>query len=226
MPPSRDADLSSMGLRLRTARKRARATQEQLALVCGVTRAAVAQWELGTTNPTISHLQKAALMLNTNAAWLLGEKLSEDNRLEIEPPRTDRRIPVIDYRLAANLEQERIKDGSVIDFLRTENLLSQKAFALLITDESLAPEVRRGDRVIVDPQVTAQPGDYIVAHVLVDDEAIVRKYRPRGKQITEIETVELAPINPDWPTIIIGPNNPGRIIGTIVELRRNRSNFR
>lgn len=223
--PLHTGNLSGFGLRLREARKRARTTQQTLSVACGVSRAAIAQWENETTSPTLSHLQKAAVLLDIKAAWLLGEDISDGPLPDTEPPRTDRRVPVIDLRLAANLEQEKIQKGAILDFMRTEQLVSQTAFALEIRDDALAPEIRRGDRLIADPMVQPIPGDYVVAHILIEDEAIIRKYRPKAGRAADIKEVELAPINPDWPTIMIDVDNPGRIIGTVVELRRHRPQF-
>ncbi len=34
--------------------------------------------------------------------------------------------------------------------------------------------------------------------------------------------IELVPLNEDWPTLTISTDNPGHIIGTLVEHRRYR----
>lgn len=223
--PLKTGTLSGFGLRLREARKRARITQQTLSVACGVTRASIAQWEVGKTSPTLSHLKKAVVLLDTKVSSLLGEDNSDGQHHGTEPPRTDRRVPLIDFRLAANLEQEKIQKGAILDFMRTEQLVSQAAFALEIRDDSLGPEIRRGDRLIADPSIKPNPGDFVVAHVLIEDEAIVRKYRPQAGRAAEIQEVELAAINLDWPSIIIDADNPGRIVGTVVELRRHRLQF-
>ena len=52
--------MSTIGQRIRESRKKAGLTQAALAGECGVSRAAVAQWEGDVTKPSLDHLQKAA----------------------------------------------------------------------------------------------------------------------------------------------------------------------
>jgi transcriptional regulator with XRE-family HTH domain len=48
-------------------------TQQVLADHCGVSRAAVAQWELAVTRPSLEHLGRAADAMGVWVSWLTGE---------------------------------------------------------------------------------------------------------------------------------------------------------
>ena len=66
LPPSSDPQTTSttLGQRIRARRDAVGLTQEKLANACGVSRAAVAQWEAGVTRPSLDNLVKAAEALD------------------------------------------------------------------------------------------------------------------------------------------------------------------
>ncbi len=86
----------------------------------------------------------------------------------------------------------------------------------------MEPDFREGDKVIIDPEIQPRPGDYVVAKLANENEATFKKYRPRGSDKDGRPTIELVPLNPDWPTLVVDSDHPGRIIGTMVEHRRYR----
>ncbi len=81
--------MSTIGQRLLDSRKAAGLTQEALAGKCGVSRAAVAQWEGNVTRPSLDHLQKAAETLGVSLSWVTSG--------EPAAPSHQRSVPVIDY---------------------------------------------------------------------------------------------------------------------------------
>ena len=76
--------------------------------------------------------------------------------------------------------------------------------------------------MIIDPMVPPRPGDLVVAKRDNDQEATFKRYRLRSQDEQGRDVIELKPMNPDWPTLIIDRNNPGHIVGTMVEHRRYR----
>ena len=77
-----------------------------------------------------------------------------------------------------------------------------------------------GDLVIIDPNVTPRPGEY-VAVKNCEQEATFKKYRPRGLNAQGQEYFELVPLNPDYETMR-SDLQPITIIGTMVEHRKFR----
>jgi SOS-response transcriptional repressor LexA len=96
------------------------------------------------------------------------------------------------------------------------------AFALEITGESMLPEFGDGDVVFVDTGVEPLPGDFVVAAIEGQAEATFKKYRPRGSDDNGEPIIELAPLNPDYPTLTLSARNPGHVVGTMMEHRRFR----
>jgi SOS-response transcriptional repressor LexA len=112
--------------------------------------------------------------------------------------------------------------GSGDEFLQTDSGVSSSTFALVIEGRSMEPEFQPGDKVIIDPMVQPRPGDFVVAKRANDQEATFKKYRLKSQDDHGSDVIELMPLNPDWPTLTIDRDNPGHIVGTMVEHRRYR----
>ena len=74
--------------------------------------------------------------------------------------------------------------------------LSTNALAFEIKGDSMAPEFNPGDRVIIDPNVNPQAGDYVVAKN-GGEEATFKKYRLCGHNDQGDEVFEFIPLNED-----------------------------
>jgi len=221
---------ATLGARLRARREAVGLTQEKLARQCGVSRAAVAQWEAGVTRPGLDNLVRAGKALGVWLSWLTAGDQSLPDGPSPFPPGPGpilpyrRRLPVIDYVRAGlwDAVADPYAPGGGMDDIATDLDLSPKAFALVVRGESMDPEFRDGDKIIVDPDVAPQPGDFVVAKLDREDEATFKKYRPRGFDKDGAPIIELLPINPDWPTLMLDADHPGRIVGTLIEHRRYR----
>lgn len=100
--------------------------------------------------------------------------------------------------------------------------LSRVAFALKIEGNSMAPEFQPGDVIVVDPNIQPRPGDLVVAKLDGEEKATFKKYRDRGMDAAGSRVIELVPLNPDYPTLRLDTETPGKIIATMVEHRRRR----
>lgn len=215
--------MEGIGPRIRDARERAGMTQEALGRRCHVSRAAIAQWESGTTLPSLSHLQMAADTLGVWVSWLTGESDGGPAASGSPAPR-GRNVPVIDSVAAGAWDSvaDPYPPGRGMEVLVTERKIGAASFALVVRGTSMEPEFRDGDKIIVDPDVAPLPGDYVVAKLERDDDATFKKYRPRGADAGGHPVIDLVPLNEDWPVLRIDAANPGRIVGTMVEHRRYR----
>ncbi len=137
-------------------------------------------------------------------------------------PMGDRRIPVISAIQAGMWAEivDSYQPGDASDWLLTDIDLSDSAFALDIRGNSMEPEFKDGDRVIIDPEVTPQPGDFVAAKN-GEQEATFKKYRPRGMDTQGNIIFELVPLNDDYPTLRSDVQHI-RIVGTMVEHRKYR----
>lgn len=133
-----------------------------------------------------------------------------------------RRIPLISSVQAGAWTEitDNYAPGDAADWLLTDLDLSAHAFALEIKGDSMMPDFRPGDRVIIDPEVAPSPGDFVVAKN-GSTEATFKKYRPRGINERGDQVFELVPLNPDYETMR-SDFTPITIIGTMIEHRRYR----
>ena len=133
-----------------------------------------------------------------------------------------RRIPLLDYvqaGICTEVAGRHDTDG-VQDWLFTDLKLSSRSFALEITGDSMQPDFQPGDRIIIDPEVQPQPGDFVVAKN-GEEETTFKKYRVRSITPNGATVFELVPLNTDFSTMR-SDEVPICIVGTMVEHRKYR----
>jgi SOS-response transcriptional repressor LexA len=216
-------DLSN---RIKEAMTFAGKNQSQLALEAGISTSAVSQLMTGRVK-SLKAETAAALEKSTGyrATWLVtgkGPKFVLDKSNVSSAPIGTRQVPLISYVQAGHWTGavDPFQPNDAHDWLMTDLELSDGAFALEIKGESMLPEFKPGDRVIIDSQINPQPGDYVVAKN-GHEEAMFKKYRPRSVNERGEMVFELVPLNDDYPTIR-SDVTPVMIIGTMVEHRKYR----
>lgn len=165
--------------------------------------------------------------LGVTHAWLVTgrspkERTGMDDNVERLARQPARAIPVIDWVQAGQLSEmtspysPTTPDG--IEWVGDD--FGPRAIALRIRGNSMEPEFHEGDRIIVDPDVRAQPGDFVVAGNN-QHEATFKKYRPRGIDERGREVFELVPLNDDYP-VLRSDREPLVLLGTMIEHRSRR----
>jgi SOS-response transcriptional repressor LexA len=195
-------------------------TQAKLAQKSGVAQSSISRILRADTQATAETIEAIASAFGVTAADLMSPGLGTTN---IAPAVVgSRKIPLISCVQAGMWTEiaDTYEPGDAAEWLLTDLELSENAFALEIKGESMLPDFRPGDRVIIDPAVAPNPGDFVVAKN-GSNEATFKKYRPRGMNERGEQVIELVPLNPDFPSLRsdICPIN---IIGTMVEHRRYR----
>ncbi len=94
---------------------------------------------------------------------------------------------------------------------------SQYTFALRIEGDSMEPDFKAGDVIVIDPEIEPAPGEFVVA-TNGDHEATFKKYRPTGIGLYGVDSFELTPLNNDYPSVK-STEIPLKILGTMVEHR-------
>ena len=222
--------MKTIGQRIRARRIALKMTQRELSAATGYSHAIVSQWENDLSKPKNTLL--VARALRTSMEWLLtGEgneddlsvTVSSDGVINVVPaPIGLRQIPIISYVQAGCWTEScdcRAMDGS-IETITTDLDLGSMAFALEVRGDSMAPEIREGDIVVIDPDVDPLPGDYVVAKN-GSHEATLKQFRPRGTNDQGQEYFELVPLNPVYPTMR-SDHHHVTIIGVMMEHRRYR----
>ena len=81
-------------------------------------------------------------------------------------------------------------------------------------DDSMAPELKVGDVLIVDPDQTIRPGGLVVAQLQDSNEVTVRRYKQLSAG-NSTQEYELIAVNENWASIRVGRGCVHKIIGFI-----------
>lgn len=136
-----------------------------------------------------------------------------------------RPVPVISSVQAGALRdmESPYPPGAGYAYEYTDQDLSAWAFALDVEGLSMLPDFKPGDRIIVDPELSPNPGDFVIARN-GSEQATFKKYRPRGIDGTGNMVFELVPLNDDYPSLR-SDTEQLTVIGVVTEhrkkLRRN-----
>lgn len=210
----------SVGKEIRRRRKALKWTLEDLVERAGSDTGNLSRIETGKQGASEDMLRKIAAALGCSVADLFAGAEGAAN--VTAAPLGSRRIPLVSYVQAGHMTEavDSYVVGDASEWMLTDLELSVHAFALRIKGDSMLPEFREGDTVIIDPAVGPLPGDYVVAKN-GDNEATFKKYRPRGINERGDQVFELVPLNEDYPSIRSDLSHV-QIIGTMVEHRRYR----
>lgn len=234
--------------RIKTLRKSKGISQQALADSIGVSRVAVTKWESGNTKDLKrANLIGLAKVFRITLEELLGEPLKSDaprfgkkssNIITIDDAYSNdtvydfshantskaglerHRVPLISYVQAGAWREvvDVFQPGDAEKFLFTDIDVSKTSFALTVVGDSMLPDFRTGDIIIVDPEISPLPGDFVVARNS-DNEATFKKYRSRGFTDKGQEIIELIPLNENYPSLR-SDISPLEIIGKVVEVRK------
>lgn len=212
---------TEFGTRLKAARKAAKMTQAALAKKVGIGQSTIA--ELEKTGSGSSHVPAIAAVLKCSALWLAtGEgSMKEGFDQNVTPiPLGMRPYPVISSIQAGALKEIAVPyaPGDGFDVEYGDDDASRWSFFLEIEGDSMLPDFRPGDRVLIDPEVRPRPGDFVAARN-TKQEATFKKYRVRGLDASGNEVFELVPLNDDYP-VLRSDEHHLCVIGTMIEHRR------
>lgn len=188
-------------------------TQAEAAEKAGIRQQSWASIEEGKTLKP-RNIVGIAESLKSDPSWLMNggnfQPVSEVNT---------RRIPLISYVQAGEMATKspiEALDGSC-EYVMTDMDWSEYTFALKIIGDSMEPDFKAGDVIIVDPEIEPAPGEFVVAKN-GEHEATFKKYRPTTVTEDGRQHFELLPLNDDYPIMKSAEHNI-QIIGTMVEHR-------
>lgn len=212
------------GERLEAALKARNTTISQLASGMGVSYQAVKRVIDGLSKAfSAANNTKAAAFLRISPDWLATGQGSMEMGFDANAkpvPLGMRPYPVISCVQAGMLKEIAVPygpgDGFDVEF--GDDDTSKWSFFLEIEGDSMLPDFRPGDRVLIDPEVTPRPGDFVAARN-TKQEATFKKYRVRGIDELGAEIFELVPLNDNYP-VLRSDEHHLVVIGTMIEHRR------
>lgn len=183
-------------------------------------------WERGLRTPGPGEIKQLAQALEVAPGYLMC--LTDDKKIKTEFPWLGALIPLLNAQQACDPKtfiqalKEDCENNSV-SFIPLSPELSQQlgenAFALRVQDDSMVPELKIGDVLIIDPDQAIRPGGLIVAHLQGSQEATVRRYKQLSASSTTHE-YELIASNENWASIRVSQACQHTIIGIVLAFFR------
>lgn len=213
-----------IGQRILEARKVKGLTRLALAnLTEDLKQSRINNWERGLRTPGPNEVKQLAEALEVSAAFLMC--LSDDKLDNRAKDPSHYLIPLLDRQQACDAKAhiESIKDHHpknkvlipVSTALTTE--LNHHAFALRMSDNSMLPEFRLDDVLIINSIICPNPSDYVVVKISEKDEVIICQYK---KLSYTSKDFELLTLNDNWPNIKNAEALEIKIIGKVIQVIR------
>jgi SOS-response transcriptional repressor LexA len=196
--------------RLRRAIERSGMTDSEIARRLRVARQNVAYWVDGANWMRAATLDRLAEVLAPRVPGVTARWIEHGPGLEppvppapgTEAPGDRTQVPLIDWHAAALWHEgaAATRPGDPRATVGTARRVGPDAFAVRMSDDSMAPLVPPGAVVIADPGLgSPESGDYVVVTLEGDDRAMLRRYRERPDG-----TKVLVPANDAYPEITMG----------------------
>ena len=206
-----------IGRRIKKARTESGLTQRDVAQKVKVNPSTIMRYEKGTImDIKIPVVNAIALSLDVNPSWLLGYDVPKRAKNTMSTESTSIRIPVLGS-VPAGIPLEAIEDIEDWEEIPREWTKGDKDyFGLKIHGDSMYPKYMDGDTIILRKADDCESGDECVVYVNGYDATF-------KKVIKKMDHIILQPLNSEYEPIMIDnndENNPVKIVGIVVELRR------
>ncbi|MBV6620398.1 LexA family transcriptional regulator [Acinetobacter baumannii] len=201
-----------------------------LARAVGVKPPSVSDWLSGKSKTMEGeNLLKASKFLGVNPNWLATGNGSPTNN-NIEDDQLSNvifrdlklhKIPILDF-VQAGFWHEVVYDGTTPhSYTYTDYISSnpEAIFSVIVQGNSMEPDFKEGDMLIVDASIAPKPGSYVIAQN-GSHEATFKKYRVLSHDEYGRDIFELIPLNKDFP-ILSSITHEIRIIGVVVRHMRD-----
>ena len=192
-------------------------SQSEIAKHLSISRQAYSLYENGKREPGIETIKLLSDYFDVPIGHLLGH---ESNLKPLNAPLRGGKMISVLGSVPAGIAVEAVED--IIDEIEIDARLENTGFeyfGLMVTGESMYPEYKDGDIVVVRKQETADNGDDVVAYV-DGYNATIKRILISDKGIT------LRALNPAYETKTYSKEEvqelPVTILGVVVEQRRRR----
>lgn len=202
--------MKAVGKFLKEKRAEAGLSARELAHRAGVSGAYIRYVEEGKRRPTFDNLMKILKSLGVEAQELLSA--TGHAGANVEPSRVGKlyRIPVVTWVTAGRWKEvcDAFEPGDADEWIESD-IRGKNVFALRVLGDSMEPEFKDGEIVIVNPHLEAAPNDFIVVKNKSGEATFkqLKKFGPRWV---------LHPLNPKYPDQEVKKGEFG-IIGKVVK---------
>jgi SOS-response transcriptional repressor LexA len=203
-------EVKTLGEFIREKREEQGLSARQLAEMAGVSDAHIIYIETGRRNPTFGKVMNILDALGVSVEDYLKESRPGIANIEPAQIRGLHRVPVISLVVAGKWKEvcDAFEPGDADEWLDSD-VRGKNVFALRVVGDSMEPEFKEGEVVIVSPQVEAVPGDYVVVKNR-DGQATFKQLKKYGQKWV------LHPLNPNYDDQEVS-RGQFKIIGKVVK---------
>lgn len=147
------------------------------------------------------------------AAGAIAEPATAYNSQNVEPgPDIFGKVPLISHIQAGNWCEavDNFHPGDAEEWLPAPTRHGPHAYALRVVGSSMEPRFREGEIVVVDPEVTATSGRFVVAKKVGTQEVTLKQL------VIEAGDSYLKALNPHWPEPIIRMTEEWLVCGSVI----------
>ena len=202
--------------RFKELRKSKNLTQTEFASLIHVDQSTVSKWEQDKITPDIQTMQLLAEFFGVSVDYLLGRG---SNISATTINRNVVRIPIYGT-IPAGVPVEMIEDSYIDDYEEIDEILTRNGntyFGLKIKGDSMSPEFRNGDTIILKQQDSCESGEFCAVSINHTESTFKKVIiRPNG--------ITLQPLNPAFEPMFYTNQEvselPITILGVVKEVRR------
>ena len=203
--------MSRIGEKIKEIRKKFGLTQQQLAQKINVSASYITKIEKDRVGPpSLYFIEKLATTFNLNKSYL-EDLWSQDKADYMSIPL--RKVPVLNSISAGELLEwtdQGYPVGWADEWIEVDTgVTDPNAFALKVHGDSMEPEFKEGEYVVVSPNTQWENGDYVVV-ANANNEKALKKIRVNADHIVLIS------LNPKYEPIVLGKDEDPRVIGKVV----------
>lgn len=171
-----------------------------------------------TRSPRGESLSPLAKFFSISISQLIGdEPLPEDRIPGTHNPEVVAwtSIPVLTWEIAGQWPdcKNRLKEQHWNDWITTDKPVSNDAFALRVTGESMAPRFNEGTTLVIEPTAEARNRSFIVVQFEDQSDVTFKQLLIDGGD------QYLKPINPEFKTTLL--DKPHRVLGVVIQTRED-----
>ena len=219
--------VEDFSIRLKKAMNIRGIKQVELANKTGIDKSLISNYLQGNYKAKQDKLHKLAIALDVSEGWLMGYNVDMDREwfddAELDNAEIIRvqsnvvKIPILG-KVPAGIPIEAIEDiigyeEIPYDWIKNGN----KYFALKVNGDSMYPDYRTGDVIIIKQQPDCESGDDCVVMVNGDDATFKRVIKQEKNLILKPLNNEYEPYSFDEYDIM---TKPVRVVGVAIEVRR------
>lgn len=199
---------------LKVKRENKRLSLREASKLSGVSHTHIKDIEEGKKTPSFDKVMALLKAYHIDLQEFLQETGYLPPNIESAKLKKLRPVPVISWVMAGKWTEvcDSFQPGDADEWTESD-VKGQYVFALRVKGDSMEPEFREGDIIIVNPHIEARTGDYVIVKNEDNGEATfkqLRKYR---------DLLILHPLNPKYPDIEL-KKGQYRIIGVVVEKKK------